>query len=71
MSPGLNGQLQLASQSDSTTTKRPDGTEVTKTDLYAHTVAGVLQDNTAPMRIKEQQIVRAPHRIRMARWSRR
>ncbi len=55
--PGLDGQLQLASRSDSTTTKGPDGTEVTKTDLYAHTVAGVLQDNTAPMRIKEQQIV--------------
>ena len=55
--PGMNGQLQLASQSDSTTTKRADGTEVTKTDLYAHTVAGVLQDNTAPMRVKEQQVV--------------
>jgi hypothetical protein len=54
--PGLDGQLQLASQSDSTTTKRPDGTEVTKTDMFAHTVAGVLQDNTASMRIKEQQI---------------
>jgi hypothetical protein len=55
--PGLDGQLQLHSQSDSTTTKRPDGAEVTKTDLYAHTVAGVLQDNTAPMRVKEQQVV--------------
>jgi hypothetical protein len=55
--PGLDGQLQLHSQSDSTTTKRPDGTEVTKTDMYAHTVAGVLQDNTASMRIKEQQVV--------------
>lgn len=55
--PGLDGQLQLHSQSDSTTTKRPDGTEVTKTDLYAHTAAGVLQDNTAAMRIQEQQVI--------------
>jgi len=55
--PGSNGQLQLASQSDSTTTKQPDGTQVTQTNLFAHTVAGVLQDNTAPMRVKEQQLV--------------
>lgn len=55
--PGINGQLQLASQSDSTTTKLPDGTQVTQTDLYAHTVAGVLQDNNATMRVKEEQVV--------------
>ncbi len=55
--PGVNGQLQLASQSDSTTTKRPDGTEVTQTNLFAHTVAGRLQESSAPMRIQEQQII--------------
>jgi|SRR5581483_1735991 len=55
--PGVTGQLQLASQSDSTITKRPDGTEVTQTNLYAHTVAGRLQESNAPMRIQEQQIV--------------
>ena len=55
--PGMNGQLQLASQSESTSTKQPDGTEITQTNLFAHTVAGVLQDNTAAMRVKEQQIV--------------
>ena len=55
--PGLNGQLQLASQSDSTTTKRADGTEVIQTNLYAHTVVGRLQESTAAMRVQEQQIV--------------
>jgi hypothetical protein len=55
--PGVTGQLQVASQSESTSTKRPDGTEVIQTNLYAHTVAGRLQENTAAMRIKEQQIV--------------
>jgi len=54
--PGVDGQLRLASQSDSTTTKRPDGVEVIQTNLYAPTVAGVLQDNNAAMRIQEQQI---------------
>ena len=55
--PGMNGQLELASQSDSKTTKQPDGTEVTQTNLFAKTVAGVLQDNNAAMRVKEQQVV--------------
>jgi len=55
--PGMDGRLQLASQSDSTTTKQSDGTEVTQTNLFAKTVAGVLQDNNAAMRVKEQQIV--------------
>jgi len=55
--PGMNGQLQLASQSDSTATKRSDGTEVIQTNLYAHTVVGRLQESNAPMRIQEQQIV--------------
>ncbi len=55
--PGINGQLQLASQSDSITTKRPDGTEVTQTNLFAQTVAGRLQEASAPMRVKEQEII--------------
>jgi hypothetical protein len=55
--PGVTGQLQLASQSESTSTKRPDGSEVIQTNLYAHTVTGRLQENNAPMRVKEQQIV--------------
>jgi len=55
--PGLDGRLQLASQSESTSSKRPDGTEVTETNLFAKTVAGVLQDNNAAMRVKEQQVV--------------
>jgi hypothetical protein len=55
--PGVTGLLQLASQTDSTTTRRADGTETTQTNLYAHTVTGRLQENNAPMRVKEQQIV--------------
>lgn len=55
--PGLNGQLQLASQSESTSRKLPDGTDRIETNLYAHTVVGRLQESNAPMRIKEQQIV--------------
>jgi hypothetical protein len=55
--PGMNGQLQLASQSDSTTSKLADGTQVTKTDLFAKTVAGNVQDSTGAMRVKEEQIV--------------
>jgi hypothetical protein len=55
--PGVNGQLRLASQSESVTTKQPDGTELIQTNLYTQTVVGRLQDNDAPMRIKEQQIV--------------
>jgi hypothetical protein len=55
--PGVTGQLQLASQTESVSKKQPDGTEVIETNLYSKTVAGRLQDNTAPMRVKEQQIV--------------
>ncbi len=55
--PGVTGQLQLASQSESVSTKRPDGTETIQTNLYSHTVAGQLQDNDRPMRVQEQQIV--------------
>jgi hypothetical protein len=55
--PGVTGQLQLASQSESTSTKRPDGTEVTQTNLFANTVVGRLQDTNSPMRVLEQQIV--------------
>lgn len=55
--PGIDGQLQLASQSESTSSKQPDGTEVTQTDLFAKTVAGNVQDSSGAMRVKEQQIV--------------
>lgn len=55
--PGITGQLQVAAQSESVTTKQPDGTEMVQTNLYSQTVAGRLQDNTAPMRVKEQQIL--------------
>lgn len=55
--PGMDGRLQLASQSESTSTKQPDGTEVTQTNLFAKTVAGNVQDSSGSMRVKEQQVV--------------
>ena len=55
--PGVTGQLQLASQTETTSTKRPDGAEVIQTNLYAQTVIGKLQESNAKMRVKEQQIV--------------
>jgi hypothetical protein len=55
--PGLNGQLQLDSQSDSTTTKQPDGTQVTQRDVFQKTVAGNVQDSSGAMRVKEQQLI--------------
>ena len=55
--PGLNGQLQLASQTESTSMKQPDGKEVIQTNTYSHTVVGRLQESNAAMRIKEQEIM--------------
>ena len=55
--PGVTGQLQLAGQTESTTTKRPDGTEVIQTNSFAQTVIGRLQESNAAMRVKEQDIV--------------
>jgi len=55
--PGVTGQLQLASQTESVSTKQPNGTETTQVNMYAHTVAGQLQDNNAKMRVLEQQII--------------
>jgi len=55
--PGLNGQLQLDSQSESTSSKQPDGTEVVQTNLFTKTVAGNIQDSSGAMRVKEQQVI--------------
>jgi hypothetical protein len=55
--PGLNGQLQLDSQSESTSSKQPDGTEVVQTNLFTKTVAGNVQDSSGAMRAKEQQVI--------------
>lgn len=55
--PGVTGQLQLASQAESVSTKQPGGAETIQVNMYAHTVAGQLQDNNAKMRIQEQQII--------------
>jgi hypothetical protein len=55
--PGATGSLQLASQSVSTTTKRPDGSDVTEVNLYARGADGRVQENGAAMQVKEQQII--------------
>ncbi len=55
--PGMNGQMQLSSQSASTTTKLPDGSQTTQTDVFSRNVAGNAQDNSAAMRVREQQIL--------------
>lgn len=55
--PGVTGQLQLASQTESVSKKQPDGTETTQVNMFAHTVAGQIQDNNAKMRVLEQQII--------------
>jgi hypothetical protein len=55
--PDMTGQLALARQTASTTTKNPDGSEVTEVNLYARAADGVVQDDRAPQQIKEQQII--------------
>lgn len=55
--PGVTGQLQLHAQSTSVTKKLPDGSETTQVDLYSSNVAGHVYDASAPMQVKEQQII--------------
>jgi hypothetical protein len=55
--PGLNGQLQLDSQTESTSTKQPDGTELTQVNVFAKTVAGNVQDSSGALRVREQQVL--------------
>jgi hypothetical protein len=55
--PDVTGQLALARRTMSTTTKRPDGSELTEVDLYARAADGVVQDPRAPQQINEQQII--------------
>lgn len=55
--PDATGALQLARQNVSTTTKQPDGTEVTEVNLYARSVPGVVQNSGAPEQLQEQQVI--------------
>lgn len=55
--PGLNGQLQLDSQTESTSRKQPDGTEVIQRDVFAKTVSGNVQDSSGALRVKEEQVI--------------
>lgn len=55
--PGITGQLQLHSQSVSTSVKQPDGSETVQVDLYAAAADGRVQDAGAKQQIKEQQVI--------------
>jgi hypothetical protein len=55
--PGLSGDLQLARQTVTDTTKRPDGSEVTEVNLYARSIPGVVQSGGAPEQLQEQQLI--------------
>jgi hypothetical protein len=55
--PGVTGQLELHSQSQSSSTKRPDGSEITEVNLYTRATGGTTQERDAGPQIKEQQII--------------
>jgi len=55
--PGVTGQLQLHAQSATVTKKLADGSQVSEVNLFSAAVAGRLYDGTAPMQIKEQQVI--------------
>jgi len=55
--PGVSGALDLARQAASTTTKRPDGSELTETNLYGRSTDGRAQQSGTAQMLKEQQIV--------------
>jgi len=52
-----DSQLQLLRQSVTTTTKRPDGSEIEEVNLYGGSVPGNVRDPGAPLRLYEQQII--------------
>ena len=52
----VTGSLQLSRQTVSTTTKRPDGSEVTEANLYAPSVPGVIREPGAAQQLQEQQL---------------
>jgi hypothetical protein len=60
--PDATGTLQLARQNVSTTTKQPDGSQVTEVNLYTKSVPGVVQNNGAPEQLQEQQIIQREKR---------
>jgi hypothetical protein len=55
--PGATGKLELHNQSASTTTVRPDGSEVTEVNLYARGAKGMAPDDDSRQSIQEQQII--------------
>jgi hypothetical protein len=55
--PGVTGQLELHSQSVTTTVKQPDGSETKQVDLYDAAAAGHVRENGGPQQLKEEQII--------------
>lgn len=55
--PSLTGNLQLARQTVSTTTKDKNGNETGEVNIYASAADGRVQENGAPQQIKEQQLI--------------
>jgi hypothetical protein len=51
------GQLQLHGQTVATTTKQPDGSEITQLNIYANSADGTVQQAGSPQQVKEQQII--------------
>ena len=54
--PGMTGQLELARQNVSATSKRADGSEITETSLFAAAVDGRVRENGGAQQLQEQQI---------------
>jgi hypothetical protein len=54
---GINGKLEPSRQSVSTTSKRPDGSEVTEVNLYTRGGPARVEENGPPQQIREQQII--------------
>ena len=55
--PGDTGQLQLKSQSVSTSTTRPDGSETTEVSLYTNAAEGRTEESGGRQYIREQQVI--------------
>src|SRR5262249_17938040 len=55
--PDMNGALELARQSVSSSTKHLDGSEVTEVNLYARSAGGQAQTRGDALQIREQQII--------------
>jgi len=55
--PSDNGEMKLLQQNLSTTTKNPDGSEITERSLYSRSVLGSTEATDSPQHLYEQQTV--------------